>query len=153
MEDSHMKKLFAAAAAVAVLAGPVVAMAGEGAGHEHMHMDQAKAGMAPADKSTANATITGEILDTACYFSHGAMGAKHAACAAKCIQGGAPMAVLTPKGEVILLVANHDNEDPYNAAKGMAAKNVAVTGTLVVKGGMKTMIVDKVEPKAADKKS
>ena len=141
-----MKKLLAAAIAVTVLSAPALAMAGA---------PPAKS-MAPAKTASATKqmTIEGEVLDTACYAKSGAHGEKHVDCATKCLNNGAPMSILTKDGSVILLVANHDNEDPYNAAKGMAARHVKVTGELKNIGGMKTLIVESVEPTAeAAKKS
>lgn len=135
-----MKKLVAAAIAATILSAPVIAAAGPPPAHP-----VAPAKSAAAEKKT---TIEGEILDTACYAAHGAHGEKHVDCATKCLNNGMPMSVLQKDGTIILLVANHDNEDPYNAAKGMAARTVKVTGTLKNVGGMKTMIVDAVEPVA-----
>jgi len=139
-----MKKLVAAAFAVTILSAPMLAMAGA---------PPAKA-MAPAKVAAAEGktTVEGEVLDTACYAKSGAHGEKHVDCATKCLNNGAPMSILTKSGSVILLVANHDNEDPYNAAKGMAARTVKVTGELKNIGGMKTLIVESVEPVAESAK-
>ena len=50
-------------------------------------------------------TISGEVLDMACYSSSGASGEGHKSCAAACIKGGAPMGILTSDGNVYLIVA------------------------------------------------
>src|SRR5512141_512297 len=42
----------------------------------------AKTDAAPA---SGEVTVTGEVLDMACYLDHGAHGADHASCAKKCI--------------------------------------------------------------------
>ena len=39
----------------------------------------------------ATVTVTGEVLDMACYIDHGATGAKHAECAKTCIESGLPV--------------------------------------------------------------
>ena len=36
-----------------------------------------------------------------------------------------------------LLTMNHDNHDPYNQLKEMAGKTVSVTGTVMIRSGMK----------------
>jgi len=36
-------------------------------------------------------TLTGEVLDLACYLAHGGKGPEHAACAAKCAEMGQPI--------------------------------------------------------------
>lgn len=92
----------------------------------------------------AETTIKGELVDTSCYMGHGAKGASHKKCALKCLKEGVPMAVLTDKDELILLLPNHDNEEPYNKAKDLAAETVDVKGDLVKKGGLTSIIVSSV---------
>ena len=65
-------------------------------------------------------TISGEIVDMACYMSGEEHGAKHAKCAGMCLTGGAPMGVLTKDGELYLVVANHADEKAYEEAKKLA---------------------------------
>ena len=84
-----------------------------------------------------NGTWTGEILDSGCYLSRGAMGAGHAECALKCASQGMPMLLLTKDGKAILLTPNHDNPDAYESLKGMAGSVATVTGTLSERGGVK----------------
>lgn len=92
-------------------------------------------------------TITGEILDMACYSASGASGEGHKSCATACIKGGAPMGILTSDGKVYLLVENHDKKDAYAEAKKHAGDQITATGTLSEKGGLQTLIVDEVKPK------
>lgn len=90
-----------------------------------------------AHKANTQKTITGEVVDTGCFMSHGGRGAKHADCATKCIAQGMPMGLLTSDGTLYLLTLNHDNADPYNELKEMAGKMVSVTGSTMTRGGMK----------------
>jgi hypothetical protein len=94
-------------------------------------------------------SLTGEVVDTGCYLAHGASGEKHAGCATKCIAGGMPMGLLTADGSLYLLTLNHDNADPYNKLKGMAAKKVTVTGVVFERAGMKGVDVSAVKLAAA----
>src|SRR5438093_11455100 len=89
--------------------------------------------------------ITGEIVDMGCYVGHGAKGEKHKDCASKCIAGGMPMGLLTAKGELYLLTLNHDNPDPYNDCKSMAASMVHVTGTVMRRSGILAIDVSEVK--------
>lgn len=82
-------------------------------------------------------TLTGELVDTGCYLGHGARGEKHTSCATKCIGNGMPMGLLTADGTLYLVTLNHDKADPYNKLKTMAGKNVKVTGTVMMRNGMK----------------
>ncbi len=123
-----MKKLVALVAALTIT---VVAVA--------YAADAAKSTKA-AGHSTAAAksgSWTGEILDSGCYLSRGAMGAGHAECALKCASQGMPMLLLTKEGKAILLTLNHDNPDAYESLKGMAGSIATVTGTYSERGGVR----------------
>jgi len=93
-------------------------------------------------------TIKGEIVDMGCYTAHGAMGEKHKECATTCIAKGMPMGLLSGK-TLYLLTLNHDNADPYNKCKDMAAAMVEVTGVVSERNGMKAIDVTDVKPAAA----
>ncbi len=92
-------------------------------------------------------TVTGEVVDMACYMAKDAHGAGHKDCAAVCIKGGSPMGVLTSEGKVYLLVENHDKQDAYSNAKKHAGEQVTVTGTLSEKSGVQGLIVSEVKGK------
>ena len=99
-------------------------------GHEHKKAETSKV-----------QTLRGEVVDTGCYLAHEATGADHKSCAVKCISGGMPMGLLTSNGVLYLLTMNHDNADPYNKAKDMAALTVDVTGPVLERAGMKAIEV------------
>lgn len=92
-------------------------------------------------------TLSGEVLDMACYMSHGAHGDGHKECASTCIKGGSPMGLLTSEGKVYLLVENHDKMDAYQDAKKYAGEQITVTGTVAEKGGLPGIIVNEVKSK------
>ncbi len=92
-------------------------------------------------------TVKGEIVDMGCYLAHAAKGADHKSCATKCLAGGMPFGVLTADGKLYLLTLNHDNPDPYNKCKDMAAETVEVTGALSPRNGI--MAIDVADVKAA----
>jgi len=90
-------------------------------------------------------TVTGEVLDLACYMAHEGKGEKHKSCAQACINGGAPIGVLTADGDVYLLVEDHEAKKPYETLKGKAAEQVKVTGTLQQRGGLRAIVVASVQ--------
>jgi hypothetical protein len=94
-------------------------------------------------------TVTGEIVDMGCYTGHGAMGEKHAECAAKCIAGGMPMGILTKQGQLYLLTMAHESADPYNKLKDLAGKQATVTGPMNQRAGIKTLEVASAEAAGA----
>lgn len=124
-----MTKLKIAALALALSAGTAAA-------HEMDHDMKAKG---------AAQTISGEIVDMACYMSGEEHGAKHAKCAGMCVTGGAPMGLLTKSGELYLVVADHADEKPYEAAKKLAGTDVKLSGHVTKKGGVQALILEKTE--------
>ena len=101
-----------------------------------------KAGKAAAKSKM----VKGEIVDMGCYLGHGARGADHKSCATKCITSGMPFGLLTTDGKLYLLTLNHDNPDPYNKCKDMAAETVEVTGALSQRNGIMAIDVADVKP-------
>ena len=87
-------------------------------------------------KPDANGQVTlkGEVLDMACYLDHGAHGAKHAACAEKCIRSGLPVGLKAEDGQVYLLIGEHK---PLNdVLADYAAKTVTVRGKVATRDGI-----------------
>src|SRR5690349_16392817 len=102
---------------------------------------------AGAHAQQGTSTITGEVLDMACYMKSSAHGDGHKDCAAMCIKGGSPMGILTSDNKVYLLVENHDKADAYAEAKKHAGEQVTVTGTISERNGMNAIIADAVKKK------
>jgi len=93
--------------------------------------------------SGGSVTVTGELVDMACYMSHPetARGESHRGCAQGCLTKGLPMSVLTSGGDLYLLLPDHDNEKVYEQARDWAADQVEVKGRLVNQGGIRAIIV------------
>lgn len=93
-------------------------------------------------------TVQGELIDMSCYMAHEGKGPKHAQCAKMCVLGGAPLGLLAKDGTVYLLVDDHSSakaKKPYAEAKKLVAENVKLSGDLHERGGLKTIVVEKVE--------
>jgi hypothetical protein len=93
-------------------------------------------------------TVSGEVVDMACYMSKGAHGDGHKDCATMCINQGSPMGVLTSDGKVYLLVENHDKPDAYSQAKKNAGAQVTITGDYFERSGMQSLVVSDVKAKS-----
>ena len=116
-----------------------------------MVVGQDMKGMKMDHKKTEEKSITvqGEIVDLGCYLGHGALGQGHKSCADKCIAGGMPFGILTADGKLYLLTMSHENADPYNAVKKLAAEQVSITGPILEKNGMKAIEVEEAKQIAA----
>jgi hypothetical protein len=82
----------------------------------------------------AGTSITGEVLDMACYTDHGAQGEKHAACAQKCIASGLPVGIKDADGKVYLVIGAHKPMNDQLAPYG--GKTVTLKGKLVSRDGI-----------------
>ncbi len=89
------------------------------------------AGMA---KNGSDVTVTGEVLDMACYLGHGASGPAHAACAQKCISSGLPVGLKGTDGKTYLLIGEHKPVNDEFAPYG--GKTVTVHGKFVARDGI-----------------
>lgn len=88
---------------------------------------------APA-KNGEQITVTGEVLDMACYTDHGAHGAKHAKCARMCIESGLPVGIKGDNGVTYLLIGEHKPANDVLAQ--YAAKTITVQGKFVSRDGI-----------------
>jgi hypothetical protein len=98
----------------------------------------------PAETRLA-ASVTGEVIDMACYFDDGASGPGHAECARMCIASGLPVGLKGKDGKIYVLIGNQLPPSSQPAAKHetlnaqlapYAAKIVTVSGTIVSKKGV-----------------
>lgn len=102
----------------------------------------------PLAETRAAGTVTGEVIDVACYFDDGASGPAHAACARRCIESGLPVGLKTKDGKVYVLIGEQTPPGPqpgpkhesFNAQLARyAATVVTVSGTLVSKEGVNVL--------------
>lgn len=95
-------------------------------------------------------TITGEVIDTQCYLSN-AMGLgtekDHKECAMGCAKGEIPLSILESKTGTVYLAGQTKKAmtGANQLLREYIAEKVKVTGQLVEKGGMKLVLITKVE--------
>src|SRR5437867_4086813 len=100
-----------------------------------------------AAPAAAADTVTGEVVDLACYMVHpeSAKGSSHRKCAETCVKKGLPIGILTDDKQVYLLLEDHDNPKPYAQAKEKAAEKITVEGDKVAQGGLQAIVVESVK--------
>ena len=100
-----------------------------------------------ADKAaeSPDVTLTGEVLDLACYLGHGAKGTEHAGCAVKCAEMGQPIGLSASDGKVYLLLADHADSSAFTKTKALAGKKVEIKGEVAAKDGMNALTVHAVK--------
>src|SRR5262245_53367218 len=92
-------------------------------------------------------TLTGEVVDMACYMAHPETGhgPSHRKCADTCLKKGMPIGLLTDDKKVYLLLEDHENPKPYAQLKEKAAEKVTVEGDKVNEGGVQGLVVGAVK--------
>ena len=126
-----------------LLLAMTVALASTSWAHDGKKHDNPERGAGGKD-----VTVTGELVDMACFMAHEGRGKKHAKCAEQCVLGGAPVGLVTDDGKVYLLVEDHSTpkaKKPYAQAKEMVAETVTITGHAYERGGVQAVVVESVK--------
>jgi hypothetical protein len=92
-------------------------------------------------------SLSGEVVDLACYMVHpqSGQGASHKKCAQMCAKKGMPLGLLTDDKQVYLLLEDHENEKPFADVKAKAGEKVTVEGDKVSQGGLQGLVVESVK--------
>ena len=95
--------------------------------------------------SSGEQTLTGEVVDTFCYLSHGkeGLGKAHASCAKKCIEGGLPVAIKV--GDRLYLAAMADHAAANKTLGALAGQQVTVHGKIMEQDGQRMIAITHVE--------
>jgi hypothetical protein len=90
-------------------------------------------------------TVSGEVVDVACYLMTDAKGPDHAKCAAACAKNGSALGILTADGKlyVSLLPDDHKN-NPNHMLMDHIGHTVEAKGLVRVKGGVQGMMIKSV---------
>ncbi len=92
-------------------------------------------------------SVTGEVIDSACYIKMGAKGEGHAECATQCGEAGVPLALLEDGTEsVVWIASNQDADSPNDTLLPYAGQRVTVTGSYAERGGAKILVMESVQP-------
>ncbi|UWR23184.1 hypothetical protein [Sulfitobacter sp. S190] len=97
--------------------------------------------------------VTGEIIDTWCYYSgvmggpDAVVGTAHHTCALWCSAGGIPVGILGEDGDVytVLKVDEDDQAAGGDTLLSLASYNVTADGMLYERDGIKYIVVGRVE--------
>jgi len=91
-------------------------------------------------------TVTGEVVDSACYIKSGARGESHRACAQKCGDAGIPLALVEDgTGAVVWIASVDDMETPNAKLRPFAGRRVTIAGTWAERGGAKILLLRSVK--------
>jgi hypothetical protein len=91
-------------------------------------------------------SVTGELVETGCFFMAGRRGPHHRACAMGCARAGQPIAIVDDSGVLRLAILDHRNERPENPLIEHLGRRVELAGTAVEAGGVNAILVEHVRP-------
>lgn len=90
-------------------------------------------------------TVTGEVVDLACYLSEGALGPGHAECARACITSGLPVGIKSGDQVYVAIGSEHEPVNPSLAP--LAARQVTAEGVVTERNGIHLIAIKKVTVK------
>jgi hypothetical protein len=114
-------------------------------------------GFALAQQKGKQITIVGEVVESQCYITglNGpGKGLTHKECALRCAKGGIPLSILEDKTGTLYLAGQ--SKKAMSGANELllpfVAEKVKVTGRLFEKGGMKMLLISKVDKLSEENK-
>lgn len=99
-----------------------------------------------ASRAAREVTLEGEIIDPACYFTHGGQGPAHRECALTCARAGQDLAFLNRSGgRIYPLIAPRHGEDPNDSLYAVVGYPVLVRGLIYQVRDQRALLVSHVE--------
>lgn len=99
-----------------------------------------------AKKPAKETTITGQVIDPACYMKMNQKGPDHKKCAQTCAKSGQTLAILEDKtNKIYISLADEMGGDPNAKILDLAEEKVKVTGKVISMGGMSGIVISKAE--------
>jgi len=90
-------------------------------------------------------TVSGEVVDVACYMMGDAKGEGHIKCATACAKGGGSLGILTADGKVYVSLLPDDHKNNPNAIlMDHIGHNVEAKGFVRAKGGTQGLMIKSV---------
>lgn len=92
------------------------------------------------------ATIKGEVVDTACFLFMGKRGEAHAQCAEACLKAGQDMGIYDEASDTVYFLAGEKpGVNPNGPVQNYVAKNVEVKGMVVQKAKAHGIVIKEVK--------
>ncbi len=90
-------------------------------------------------------SLTGEIIDPQCYFTHDGHGLEHRSCATRCAKGGQDLAFLdVATGDIHPLIAVGHGEDPNRGLIEHIGQAVTIEGVLFSRAHNRYLLIQSV---------
>ncbi len=90
-------------------------------------------------------TLTATVVDLSCNSVYGAAGADHRMCSQVCFDQGIPLALLSEDGTLYLPVTMAMGQERGDKdLRGHAEHTVNVTGKVIKRGGLNTILIESI---------
>jgi|SRR5712671_7526897 len=97
-------------------------------------------------------TVKGYVLDSACAFTKGLKKPISGQCAIACAKAGSPLVILTDNGAIYWPIADTTPSSGQNEKLlPFAGQKVSASGKAFQRGGSSALVIEKIEPLAAQK--
>jgi hypothetical protein len=97
-------------------------------------------------------TVQGYVLDSACAFTKGLKKPVSAQCAIACAKAGSPLVILADNGTIYWPIADTTPSSGQNEKLlPFAGQKVTASGKVFQRGGSSALVIEKIEPLAAQK--
>ena len=97
-------------------------------------------------------TVKGYVLDSACAFTKGLKKPISGQCAIACAKAGSPLVILTDNGTIYWPIADTTPSSGQNEKLlPFAGQKVSASGKAFQRGGSSALVIEKIEPLAAQK--
>jgi hypothetical protein len=97
-------------------------------------------------------TVRGYVLDSACAFTKGVKKPISAQCAIACAKAGSPLVILADNGTIYWPIADTTPSSGQNEKLlPFAGQKVTASGKVFQRGGASALVIEKIEPLAAQK--
>ena len=98
-------------------------------------------------------TVSGEVVDVACYLMGDAKGPDHAKCAAACAKNGSALGILSADGKLYVSLLPDDHKtSPNQILIDHIGHTVEAKGLVRVKGGVQGIMIKSVAMAKMEKK-
>ncbi len=97
-------------------------------------------------------TVKGYVLDSACAFTKGLKKPISGQCATACAKAGSPLVILTDNGTIYWPIADTTPSSGQNEKLlPFAGQKITASGKAFQRGGSSALVIEKIEPLAAQK--
>lgn len=99
----------------------------------------------PGSETARDITLTADVIDLSCKIVHNLSGDDHRMCAQVCADKGIPLALFVDGQVYMPVTMDMPGTGANDQLKPFAEQKVRVTGKVIDRGGMKTILIQEIK--------